>query len=140
MKKLKVATFSMSSVHANPYIVSLPINENFDWVAASIDPKDKDIPDLRRIPADVKLYETEEALLNTHPDMDVVILLGSNDQTYKQFKLCVKYGIKNILLMKIPSLCIEEYEEMQRLAAENEKQKAEIERLREEISRLRGRR
>ena len=118
MKKLKIATFSMTSVHAAPYIDSIPVHSAFDWVAASISPEDRNIPDLKRIPSYVKIYETEEELLKSHPDLDVVVLIGSNDQTYGQFKLCVKHGIKSILMMKVPSLSMEKYEEMRVLAKE----------------------
>lgn len=120
MKKIKIAMLSMTSVHAGPYIDSLPAHDMYDWVAASIASKDRYIPDLKRIPSYVKIYETEEELLKAHPDLDAVMLAGSNDLTYKQFKLCAEYGIKSLFLMKIPSLSMEEYEEMQRIAAEND--------------------
>ena len=118
MKKIKIAMFSMTSVHARPYIKSLPLHNQYDWIAVSVEKKDRNIPDLKEIPSYVKTYETPEELLNAHPDLDAVILAGSNDLTYSQFKLCAQRGIKNLLLMKIPSLCIEEYEEMQQIAAE----------------------
>lgn len=118
MKRIKIAMFSLTSVHASPYINALPLYEKYDWVAASVLPKDRYIPDLKKIPSYVKLYETEEELLEAHPDLDAVILAGSNDLTYHQFKLCAEHGIKSVLLMKIPSMFMEQYEEMQQIAAE----------------------
>ena len=119
MTKLKTATFSMTSVHAAQYVVNLPLHEKYNWVASSILPEDRGIPDLKHIPSYVKIYDTDEELLKAHPDLDVVILLGSNDLTYKQFCLCAKYGIKTVHLMKIPTMFMDEYEEMQKIAAEN---------------------
>ncbi len=118
MRRIKIAMFSMTSVHAGPYINSLPLHEQFDWVAVSVEKKDRYIPDLKRIPSYVKIYETPEELLDAHPDLDAVILAGSNDLTFSQFKLCAERGIKNLILMKIPSMFMDEYEEMQQLAAE----------------------
>jgi len=118
MNKIKVAMLSMTSVHASPYIDSVPLNERYEWVASSISPKDKFIPDLERIPSYVKIYDTDEELFKAHPDIDAVFLLGSNDRTYDQFKLCAKNGIKSILMMKIPTLFMDKYEEMQQIAEE----------------------
>ena len=119
MKKLKTAMLSLTSVHASPYITALPIHEKYDWVAASVLPKDRNIPDLKRIPSYVKIYDTEEELFKAHPDLDVVILVGSNDLTYNQFKMCAKYGIKTVHMMKIPTMFMDRYEEMQQIAEDN---------------------
>lgn len=121
MKPIKIATLSLTSVHAGPYIVNLPLNKDkFDWVAASINPKDRDIPDLQLMPDYVKVYDTDEEMLKAHPDLEAVVLCGSNDLTYKQFKLCTSYGIKNFLIMKVPTLSMEEYDDMLRIAKEND--------------------
>ena len=120
MKKIKIAMFSVLSVHAEPYISSLPLREDYEWVAISIEKENRRFVDLKTIPSYVKIYETPEELLDAHPDLDAVVLTDSNDMTYSQFKLCAERGIKNLLLMKIPSMNIEEYEEMQRIAKEKE--------------------
>ena len=120
MKKISIALFSTSSVHAPHYINSLPLDSRYNWVASSVAKEDRGIPDLKNIPNYVKIYEREEDLLNAHPDLDAVILCGSNNLTFNQFKLCAERGIKNVILMKIPTMFINEYEEMQRLAKEND--------------------
>ena len=114
----KVAVFSITSVHASCYINGLPLHEKFDWVAVSVAPKDRSKVMLDRVASGVKIYETEEELLNAHPDLDAVILAGANYQTYDQFVLCANRGIKNIFLMKVPTFDMEKYAEMQRLAKE----------------------
>ena len=120
MKKIKTALFSATSGHAVYYAGSLPHHEKYEWVAACVLPKDRGNRAFQAIPPDVKIYESERQLLEDFPDLDAVILAGSNDLTYGQFKLCAEYGIKNLIMMKVPSLCMEEYEEMQRIAKEKD--------------------
>lgn len=124
MKKIKIAILATTSVHATNYIISLPHHDSYEWVAASIAPKDRNIegykPTIKDIPDYVKLYETDEELLNSHLDLDAVILAGANEQTFGQFKECAERGIKNVLLMKVPTFDMEQYSEMQRLAKEND--------------------
>ena len=114
---------SMTSVHAGNYIPFLPLHESYEWVAASIEAKNRIpcyMPTINSIPKYVKMYETEKELLDNHPDLDAVIIAGNNSQTYENFKLCAERGIKNILLMKVPSLDIEHYTDMQRIAKEKD--------------------
>lgn len=120
MSKIKIAMFSGTSVHAAPYFHALPFHDAFEWVAISVAKKDRYIPTLQCIPDHVKMYETEEELLDAHPDLDAVILAGANEQHFKQFKLCAERNIKNVLTMKVPTFDMDEYDEMQRLAKENE--------------------
>lgn len=120
MKKIKIAMFSSTSVHASAYAMALPFHEDYEWVAASIAPQDQYINYYDNIAAHTKIYDSDEELLAAHPDLDAVILAGANEQTYSQFKLLVKHGIKNVLVMKVPSFFMEEYEDMQRLAKEND--------------------
>ena len=121
MKPIKIAMLSSISVHAPNYPDLLPKHPMYDFVAMSI--ASEELP--RRygdtvFPPDIKFYETDEELLKAHPDLDAVVLAGANYQTYEEFKLCAKYGIKNILTMKVPTFSIEEYDEMQRLVREND--------------------
>lgn len=122
MNKPKIATFSLTSVHATQYVHSLPVYDKFEWVATSIAEKDKKTVDktigLDKIPSYVKVYDNDEELINAHPDLDAVILLGSNDLTFRQFMLCADHGIKSILVMKAPTFSMDEYEQMQRAMQE----------------------
>lgn len=120
MKPIKIAMLSSVSVHANNYLDILPNHPMYDFVAMSL--KSEERP--RRygnavFPENVKVYETDEEVFKAHPDLDAVVLAGANHQSYEQFLLCVKYGIKNVLTMKVPTFSMEEYSEMQRLARKN---------------------
>lgn len=123
MKKIKTALLTMTSVHAPNYILSLPHHDSYEWVAASIDSKNR-IPKynntLANIPEYVKVYETEKEVLDNHPELDAVIISGDNEQSFNTFKLCAEKGIKNILMMKVPTLDPKQYAEMQRLTKEND--------------------
>ncbi len=120
MKKLKTAMLSSSSVHAANYVYALPAHNDFDWVACSLAPEHEFFDYVKDIPSTVKIYPTDEELFDAHPDLDLVILAGANEENFPQFKLCAERGIKNILMMKVPSFFMEEYEEMQRLVREND--------------------
>ena len=100
MKKIKIAMFSATSGHAVYYASSLPHHEKYEWVAAAVLPKDRNQRPFQAIPPSVKIYESERKLLEDFPDLDAVILAGSNDLTYGQFKLCAEFGIKNLIMMK----------------------------------------
>ena len=119
MKPVRIATFSMSSVHADQYVMNVPQHPDYEWVALSVAPEYRSLANLQWVPSGVKIYETGEELLQAHPDLDGVILTGANYETYEQIKLCAKYGIKHIMCMKIPTLNMEEYEDIQRIVHEN---------------------
>ena len=121
MKPVKIAILSSISVHAPNYVTSLPVHSCYDWVAMSAtkDDMEKLYEGSVKPPEYVKIYETDEEMLKAHPEIEAVVLAGSNEQTYSEFVLCAKYGIKNILMMKIPTFFMDEYDEMQRLAREN---------------------
>lgn len=118
MKRIRVAMFSLTSVHAVQYMAGVPKHPEYEWVAASVAPEQRLFACVNMIPSGVKLYETEEELLKAHPDLDAVFLIGANCETYKQIKICAKYGIKNILCMKMPTFNMEEYSEIQQIIRE----------------------
>ena len=120
MKQIKIAILSSISVHASLYTGAFQTYPLYDWVAMSVTKEDYDRLHVGWIPEHIKIYETDEEMLKAHPDLDAVVLAGSNSQTYSEFLLCAKYGIKNILLMKMPTFFMDEYEEIQRIAREND--------------------
>lgn len=120
MEKLKTAILSTSSVHASNYVHSLPYHKDFDWIACSVAPENRWFDFVKDIPSYVKIYDTDEELIKAHPDLDIAILSGANEENFPQFKLCAENGIKNLLMMKAPTFFMEEYEEMQRLVKEKD--------------------
>ena len=118
MRPVRIAMFSLSSVHAAQYVSSVPKHPDYEWVAASVAPEYRYYAHLDMIPSGVKLYETAEELLQAHRDLDAVIVTGANWETYEQIKLCAKYGIKNLLCMKVPTFDMEQYTDIQRIVHE----------------------
>lgn len=114
----KIAMFSLTSVHSSCYINGLPLCDKFEWVAVSVDPKDRSKTMLDYVAPGVKIYESEEEVLDAHPDLDAVLLSGANYQTFDQFMLCANRGIKNIFMMKVPTFDMEKYAQMQAVAKE----------------------
>lgn len=119
MKPIRIAMFSLSSVHAVQYIASVPKHPDYEWVAVSVAPEYRPFACLNWVPSGVKIYETEEELLIAHPDLDAVIMTGRNCETYKQIKTCAEHGIKHLLCMKVPTFNMEEYTEIQRIIRDN---------------------
>lgn len=111
--------FSLSSVHAVQYVMSVPKHPDYEWVAVSVSPEYRPFACLNWVPSGVKIYETEEELLNAHPDLDAVIMAGTHCDAYRQIKLCAEHGIKNLLCMKVPTFNMDEYTDIQRIIHEN---------------------
>jgi predicted dehydrogenase len=120
MRPIRIAMFSLNSVHAVQYIRTLPIHPDYEWVAVSVAPSYRRFANLDWVPSGVKIYETEEELLKAHPDLDAVIMAGTHCDAYRQTKLCVQFGIKNLLSMKVPTFDMVEYSELQQIICEKD--------------------
>ena len=62
----------------------------------------------------VLCYDSDEAMLDAHPEIEAVVLASENSEHLRQVKLCAERKI-NILSMKIPTFDMDEYAEMERL-------------------------
>ena len=122
MKPLKIAMLGSNSVHAGNYVYPLTHHPIYEWVAMSVSEEDQKsiYRGIAELPDNVKIYRSSEELLKSHPELNAVLLACSNDMTYELFLLCVKYGVKNILTMKVPGFFEDEYADMQRLVCEND--------------------
>ena len=63
-------------------------------------------------------YYSDEEMLDSHPEIELCICGAENSEHFKQYKLCAERGI-NVIMMKIPTLDMEEYDEMLRLEKES---------------------
>ena len=66
----------------------------------------------------VKYYFSDEEMLNANPGVELCICGGENSEHLKQYKLCAERGI-DVIMMKVPTLDMDEYAEMQNLGKEN---------------------
>ena len=110
MKPLKIAMMSMTHGHTRKYYQTLKDNPKLDWVAVSTandEVKEIFLNSVSGIPC----YDSEEEMLNAHPEIEAVVLASENSDHLRQVKLCAERGI-HILSMKIPSFDMEEYDEM----------------------------
>ena len=62
----------------------------------------------------IDVYYNDEEMLNAHPEIEGCALTGSNKKHMEQFRLCAERGI-HVISMKVPTLDMEEYDEMLRL-------------------------
>jgi UDP-N-acetylglucosamine 3-dehydrogenase len=117
MKPIKIAMLSLTHGHSRKYFQTLNDNRHFEWVAVSAE-SDKIRQDFLSRGYDIPCYLDEKEMLDQHPDIEAVVMASANSEHIAQFKLCASRGI-HILSMKVPTFDMVEYEEMMRLAEEN---------------------
>lgn len=117
MKRLKIAMMSMTHGHTRKYYDVLKNNPKLEWIAVSTANES-----VKKIFFDsvegIPCYDSDEEMLNAHPEIEAVVLASENCEHLRQAKLCAERGI-DILSMKIPTFDMDEYAEMQRLVAES---------------------
>lgn len=145
MEKIKFAVTGFENGHCYYLYKALLTNPEVEVVAVSFAPRARIIYE-NRMGADVfdgvDIFYDEEEMFNAHPEIQACICGGANNRHLHEFKLCAERGI-HVISMKAPSYDMDEYNEMIRLAKENNiivyielemRWKATIERIREIIS------
>ena len=118
MKPVKIAMMSMTHGHTRKYYQVLSQNPKLEWVAVSTaneEVKKIFLDSVQGIPC----YDSEEQMLNEHPEIEAVVLASENSDHLRQVKLCTERGI-HILSMKVPTFDMDEYEEMIRIVEEKD--------------------
>ena len=110
MKPLKIAMMSMTHGHTRKYYQVLKENPKLDWVAVSTANDTVKQVFLNSV-SGIPCYDSDEAMLDAHPEIEAVVLASENSDHLRQMKLCAERGI-HILSMKIPSFDMAEYDEM----------------------------
>ena len=114
---LKIAMMGMTHGHTRKYYDVLKNNPKLDWIAVSCandTVKEIFLNSVSGIPC----YDSDEAMLDAHPEIEAVVLASENADHLRQVRLCCERGI-NILSMKVPTFDMDEYSEMQRLVHES---------------------
>ncbi len=113
MKPIKIAMMSMTHGHTRKYYQTLNDNPNLDWVAVSTANKEVKAIFMDSVQG-IPCYDSDEEMLDAHPEIEAVVLASENSEHLRQMKLCAGRGI-HMLSMKIPSFDMDEYEEMIRI-------------------------
>ena len=113
MERVKIAMMSMTHGHTRKYYQVLKENPNLEWIAVSTANEEVKKVFLNAV-QDIPCYDSDEEMLDAHPEIEAVVLASENSEHLRQVKLCCERKI-NILSMKIPSFDAEEYAEMIRL-------------------------
>ncbi len=116
MKPIKIAMMSMTHGHTRKYYQVLKENPILDWVAVSTaneEVKEIFLNSVQGIPC----YDSDEAMLDAHPEIEAVVMASENSEHLRQVKLCCERHI-HILSMKVPTFDMDEYAEMIRLTEE----------------------
>lgn len=117
MAGLKMAMMSMTHGHTRKYYDVLKNNPKLDWVAVSTANETVKEIFLNSV-SGTPCYDSDEEMLDRHPEIEAVVLASENSEHLRQVRLCCERGI-NILSMKIPTFDMNEYTEMQRLVRES---------------------
>lgn len=110
MKPVKIAIFSLTHGHTRKYYDTLKTNPWLEWVgvcAANETVKTRFEKGQHGVPC----YDSEEALLDAHPDLEAVVLASANHEHARQMALCCERGL-HVLSMKIPTFDLIEYDRM----------------------------
>ena len=110
MKPLNIAMMSMTHGHTRKYYQVLRDNPKLNWIAVSTaneTVKEIFLNSVEGIPC----YDSDEAMLDAHPEIEAVVLASENSDHLRQVKRCCERGI-HILSMKIPTFDMAEYDEM----------------------------
>lgn len=116
MKKLKIAMMSMTHGHTRKYYDVLKNNPKLDWIAVSTANESVKTIFLNSVEG-IPCYDSDEEMLNAHPEIEAVVLASENAEHMRQVRLCAERGI-NVLSMKIPTFDMVEYAEMERMIAD----------------------
>lgn len=117
MEKLKIAMMSMTHGHTRKYYDVLKNNPKLEWIAVST-ANDEVKRIFQNSVRGIPCYDSDEAMLDAHPEIEAVVLASENCEHLRQVRLCAERKI-NVLSMKIPTFDMEEYAEMERLVAES---------------------
>ena len=142
---IKIAVMGFENGHCYYLYKALQREPDVEIVAAAFAPRARIIYEKRfgrEAFEGVDIFYDNEEMLEAHPEIDACICGGANFRHMEEFSLCAKRGI-HVISMKAPSYDMDEYNEMIRLAEENNiivyielemRWKATIERMRELIA------
>ncbi len=107
----------MTHGHTRKYYQVLKENPKLEWVAVST--ANETVKEIFLNSVDgIPCYDSDEAMLDAHPEIEAVVLASENCEHLRQMKLCAERGI-HILSMKIPTFDMAEYDEMIALCEKN---------------------
>ncbi len=117
MEQLKIAMMSMTHGHTRKYYDVLKNNPKLQWIAVSTANEEVKKIFLNSVEG-IPCYDSDEAMLDAHPEIQAVVLASENSEHLRQVKLCAQRGI-DILSMKIPTFDMDEYAQMQKIVKDN---------------------
>ena len=112
IQPIKIAILSCNHGHAPGYY-ALKDDPMFRLVAVSIKAEARNDARLAKLEG-IAQYETDEALLDAHPELEAVIIASDNASHFRQVCLAASRGL-HIFSMKVPTFQMDEYDEMIRM-------------------------
>lgn len=114
LKPVKIAVMSFENGHCYWLYKGLQEQPMVEVVAVSFSPK-TGVGMMNKMGEEafsgVDKYYDDEEMLNAHPEIEACVCGGTNAEHIKEFRLCAERGI-HIISMKVPTMDMEEYDEM----------------------------
>lgn len=117
MERIKIAMMSMTHGHTRKYYQVLKENPKLEWIAVSTSNDTVRKTFLDSVQG-IACYDSDEEMLDAHPEIQAVVIASENSEHLRQVKLCAERGI-HVLSMKIPSFDMQEYDEMIKIVDES---------------------
>ena len=121
-KPIKVGIMGFKNGHVTGMFSAMRSNPLFEIVAISFDKGRKEQMEERY--GDPHLFDKydifydDEEMIKKHKELELCVCGGSNKEHLRQFRLCAENKI-NVVMMKVPTLNSDEYDEMIRLEKES---------------------
>ena len=113
---INIAMLGLTHGHTRKYFQVLRENPSFHWVgAAESEPAAR--ANFMRVNPDIPLYDSAQALFDAHPELQAAVIASDNSSHLRDLTLCTERGL-DILMMKIPSFDMDEYDRMTALVRE----------------------
>ena len=119
---VKVGIMGFKNSHAIGMFQAMRTSPLFKIVAVSIDSKYKSLLEERygdnHYFDEYDVFESDEEMIKKHPELELCVCGGTNKEHMNEFRLCAN-NKTNVIMMKVPTLNMSEYDEMIKLEKES---------------------
>ena len=121
-KPIKVGIMGLKNSHSIGMFNIMRTSPLFKIVSISIDSKTRSLLEERygdnKLFSKYDVYSSDDEMINKHSDLELCVCGGTNKEHLNEFRLCALNKI-NVIMMKVPTLNMAEYDEMIKLEKES---------------------
>lgn len=121
-KPIKVGIMGFKNGHVTGMFDVMRFSPLFEVVCVSLDKKTRSLLEERfgddNLFSKYDVFDSDKEMIEKHPELELCVCGGTNRDHINQFRLCAKNRI-NVVMMKVPTLNMAEYDEMIKLEKES---------------------